>query len=216
MFGWLHDYLKMLTSTFFEKKNLILLVLWGHSARKNSKSKQCIFLELQFFFHVLAHCALHIADFNYYLQHTTILVSGPHQWVFFSRPRKSKVVIIMTFLKNMTCQLWKELVIKMMIHDKSYLLYLLKVAKYTGMALIDASSLDFLETLWGSFMSKPARTFTESVLNFCFDMVTIEFQNLIMWHRNLTCALVLHTFPYLWLLLLLSNQRPFANGPKVM
>ena len=55
-----------------------------------------------------------------------------------------------------------------------------------------------------------------SVLNFCFDMVTIEFQNLIMWHRNLTCAHVLHTFPYLWLLLLLSNQRPFANGPKVM
>ena len=73
--------------------------------------------------HYILHTA---ANFNYHLlqQHKTILVvSGPHQWVFFSlRPRKSKVVIIMTFLKNMTCQLWKELVIKMMIHDKSYLL----------------------------------------------------------------------------------------------
>ena len=62
-------------------------------------------------------------------------LSGLHHQTFWKTPMKSLYSSFSftppqikscdnhdVLLKNMTCQLWKELVIKMMIHDKSYLL----------------------------------------------------------------------------------------------
>ena len=107
-------------------------------------------------------------------------------------------------LKNMTCQLWKELVIKMMIHDKSYLLPPFgscKIYLYTGLACNRCLPFCCMQLL---DCYAHARHLLAT-----FDIWNFQIQYDIGIWRVLVKLLDIYFS-------LLSNQGPFANGQKVM